>query len=70
MKQKGDNEYKAWLIKNKAVFIEFLHDLGLKRRRDKKNLEQGGYSKAWELLNELMEEADSFKMPIQKRLKI
>ena len=54
MKKKGDEEYRAWLIKNKAVFREFLHDNGIKRRREKKNLEQRTYSKAWELLNELM----------------
>ena len=47
-----------------------MHDRGLKRRREKKNLEQRTYSEAWELLNELMGDIDYFDKPIQKRLKM
>jgi hypothetical protein len=69
MKQRGEKEYRAWLIKQRARFRQFLHDQELKRRREKKNLEQRTYLEALKLFDALMAEIDSFEKPVQKRLR-
>jgi hypothetical protein len=69
MKVRGEKEYRTWLKKEMAVFRRFLHDQELKRRREKKNLEQRPYLEALEIFNALMEEIDSFEKHVQKRLR-
>jgi len=67
MKEK--EEYKEWLEKKKKAFKTFLYNQMLERRRKKKNLEQRSYFEALEVFNTLMEEIDSFDLPVQKRLR-
>jgi len=69
MKQRDKKEYRAWLIKQKAIFREFLHDQELERRRKDENLEQRSYIEALGVFKELMEEIKSFDKPVQKRLR-
>ncbi|GBE53915.1 transposase IS66 family protein [archaeon BMS3Bbin15] len=69
-KTHGDEEeYKAWLTKARSIFRAFVYELKLKRRRDKKNLEQRPYLKAVEIFKGLMDEIDSFDTKVRKRLR-
>lgn len=70
IEQKGKKVYKAWLKKEKAAFNSFVHELELKRRRKKMNLEPRPYRQALRNFNVLMREKESFDISVQKRLKL
>ena len=70
MKQKDKKVYRAWLIKQKAAFRDFVHDQELERRRNDENLEQRAYLAAVAIFDGLMEEIESFEKPVQKRLRM
>lgn len=69
MKHRGEEEYGKWLTEARSVFRAFVHELELKRRREKKNLEQRPYLEAVEMFKGLMDELDSFDGKVQKRLR-
>jgi hypothetical protein len=68
MKQKNDKGYLKWLKKQRYLFKRFLHDLELRRRREKQNLEQRSYEEAFDILDDLMKEFYSFSTSLRKRL--
>jgi len=69
-KKHGDEEkYKAWLKRGRGVFRGFVYELKLKRRREKRNLEQRPYPEAVEIFNGLMDEIESFDKKVGKRLR-
>ena len=68
IKQSDEEEYKLWLEKEMKLFRNFVHSLELKRRREKKTLEQRPYKQARRIFNALMREKNSFGMNIQNRL--
>jgi len=67
-KQRDEKGYKLWLKKEMKLFRNFVHSLELKRRREKKTLEQRPYKQARRIFNALMSEKASFGMNIQDRL--
>jgi len=69
LKQAGGKEYKTWLPKARSTFKAFVHELKLKRRREKKNLEQRPYMEAVENFTGLMDRLSSFDEKVQKRLR-
>ena len=69
LKQGDEEDYKAWLTKARGVFRLFVHELELKRRREKRNLEQRPYPEAVEIFNGLMDEIESFDKKVGKRLR-
>ena len=69
MKQGNEKAYRAWLKKQMVFFRNFLHEQELRRRREKKNLEQRSYLEALVIFNALTEEIDLFEKPVQKRLR-
>jgi len=68
-KQGDEEEYKAWLKRARSIFRSFVHGLELKRRREKKNLEQRPYLEAVAIFKGLMNEIDSYDENVQKRLR-
>ncbi len=70
MKQRDKKVYRAWLIKQRAIFRDFVHDRELERRRNDENLEQRPYLGAVAIFGGLMEEIESFEKPVQKRLRM
>jgi len=70
MKQGDKKEYKTWLIKQMAIFRDFVHDQELERRRKKRNLVQRPYIEALRVFDELMEKIASFEKHVQKRLRM
>ena len=68
IKQSDEEGYKLWLKKEMKLFRNFVHSLELKRRREKKTLEQRPYKQAKRIFNTLMREKDSFGVNIQNRL--
>ena len=70
MKQKDKKVYRAWLIKQRAIFRDFVHDRELERRRNDENLEQRAYLEAVAIFDGLMDEIESFEKPVQKRLRM
>jgi len=65
MKQKSRREYMRWLKGEKRSFRRFLHDLELKRRREKQNLEQRSYEGASEFFDDLMDDFYTFSTPVR-----
>ncbi len=63
------NEYKDWLKKARSAFNSFIHELELKRRRAKRNLEQRSYKSSLEVFKGLMNELHSFDRKVRKRLR-
>jgi len=70
MRQKSGKEYKAWLKEAMHAFRDFVYKLELKRRREKKNLEQRSYYDAFNNFNCLIKEIDSFEIAVRNRLMI
>jgi hypothetical protein len=70
MRQKSGKEYKAWLKEAMHAFRDFVYKQELKRRREKKNLEQRSYYDAFNNFNCLMKEIDSFEIAVRNRLMV
>jgi hypothetical protein len=70
MRQKSGKEYKAWLKEAMHAFRDFVYKQELKRRREKKNLEQRSYYDAFNNFNCLMKEIDSFERAVRNRLMV
>ncbi len=66
--KKGEESYKDWLNRTRALFARFIHNLELKRRRNKENLKQRSYCSSVIKFNNLMAEFDSFELPVRRRL--
>lgn len=69
MTQGDEEEYKTWLMKARSIFRSFVHELELKRRREKKSLEERPYLEAVEIFKALMDRLNSFDKKVQKRLR-
>ncbi len=69
MRSRGDEQYPAWLKRARKDFKAFVYDLKLKRRREKRNLEQRPYLEAEGIFQDLMDEIDSVDKKVQKRLR-
>jgi len=65
---KDDNEVKEWRKKAKIRFYDFLHEQKLKRRRAHKNLRQRTYYESYVIMNELLNDSQSFTSIVQRRL--
>ncbi len=66
---KDNGNYKDWLKKARSAFNSFVHELKLKRRREKRNLELRSYKSSLEVFNQLMNEIHSFGKKVRKRLR-
>jgi hypothetical protein len=62
------DEENEWRKKAKIRFHDFLHEQELKRRRAHKNLRQRTYYESYVIMNELLKEAKSFSLIVQRRL--
>jgi hypothetical protein len=69
MKRRGDKVYEGWLDEARNLFKKFVHNLENARRRNKKNMEMNYYWEAADNFDNLMNEIDSFKISVQKRLR-
>ena len=70
MKKRGGKVYEEWLDEARNLFKNFVHNLEkARRRRSKKNMEMNYYWEAADNFKNLMNEIDSFKIPVQKRLR-
>ncbi len=65
---KDRNEEHEWLKKAKIRFYDFLHEQELSRRRAHKNLGLRTYYESYVIMNELLNNANSFSPIVQKRL--
>jgi hypothetical protein len=63
-----EEKENEWRKKAKARFHDFLHEQELKRRRANKNLRQRTYYESYVIMNELLKEAKSFSLIVQRRL--
>jgi hypothetical protein len=68
VKQKSGKEYNAWIKEAKHLFLEFVHSVELKRRREEKNLELRTYYEASNNFNNLFSKIDSFETIVRRRL--
>jgi hypothetical protein len=70
MKKRGGKVYEEWLDEARNLFKNFVHNLEkARRRRSKKNMEMNYYWEAADNFKNLMNEIDSFKIPVRKRLR-
>ena len=65
---KDEKEEKEWRKKAKIRFYGFLYEKDLKRRRAHKNLRIRTYYESYAIMNELLNDAHSFSIIVQKRL--
>jgi len=65
---KDEKEEKEWHKKAKIRFHGFLYEQELKRRRAHKNLRQRTYYESYVIMNELLNESQSFSPIVQRRL--
>jgi hypothetical protein len=68
MRQKSSKEYNAWIKEAQYAFYDFVHNLGLKRRREDGNMEQRSYHDALNNFKSLKKDFDSFEVAVRKRL--
>lgn len=68
IKQKDADEYENWLKKERSNFRKYVHDMELKRRCEKKNLELRTLPQSQRNFNALMREKEHFTINVQKRL--
>jgi len=66
---KDEKEENEWRKKAKIRFHDFLHEQELMRRRAHKNLRQRTYYESYVIMNELLNNAHSFSLIVQRRLK-
>ena len=70
MKKRGGKVYEEWLDEARNLFKNFVHNLEkARRRRSKKNMEMNYYWEAADNFKNLMNEIDSFKIPVRMRLR-
>jgi len=65
---KDRNEEYEWLKKAKIRFYDFFHEQELSRRRAHKNLGLRTYYESYVIMNELLNNANSFSPIVQRRL--
>jgi hypothetical protein len=65
---KDKKEEREWLKRAKIRFYGFLHEQELKRRRAHKNLRHRTYYESYVIMNELLKDAQSFSLIVQRRL--
>jgi hypothetical protein len=70
MSFKDEKEEKEWQKRAKIRFHGFLHEQELARRRAHKNLKHRTYYESYVIMNELLNDAQEFKLLVQKRLKM
>lgn len=68
MLHKSRKEYRVWIEEAKRLFYEFVHNLELKRRREKQNIGLRSYYEALSNFKELFSKIDSFEVAVRKRL--
>jgi hypothetical protein len=68
VKQKSGKEYNAWIKEAKHLFLEFVHSVELKRRREEKNLELRTYHEALNNFKNLFRKINSFETCVRRRL--
>jgi hypothetical protein len=66
---KDEKEENEWRKKAKIRFHDFLHEQELMRRRAHTNLRQRTYYESYVIMNELLNNAHSFSLIVQRRLK-
>ena len=69
IRSRDDEQYPAWIKRARKDFKAFVYDLKLKRRREKRNLEQRPYLEAEGIFQDLRDEIDSVDKNVQKRLR-
>jgi len=68
MPQNSSSKYNVWIAEVKRQFHEFIHDLELKRRRERKNLELRTYYESLKNFKDLHSKIDSFEPTVRRRL--
>ena len=68
MNFKDEKEEKEWRKKAKIRFYGFLYEQELKRRRLHRNLTLRTYYESYVIMNELLNDAQSFSLIVQRRL--
>lgn len=66
--KEGKERYKNWLKETRLLFTQYLHNLELKRRRNGENLKRRSYCSSLINFNNLMDQFDSFEVPVRRRM--